>query len=166
MPGINSEDGNLYKATKVQADFRMQSAVLYGISEPLTTVRQQLQFSCSTGNCTWDSYDSLAVCSTCTDISHQLQRKASNEQSSQAATLSTSLEGGVIRSNVTRFELPNGAYLDNGDGNMTMLLGTMVFAASGSTNSSQTLTMQSNDLLMVDGNDQSGMVRECVCGMA
>ena len=43
----------------------MQAAALFGMSADDTQVTRQLSISCSTGNCEWGSYLSLAVCNAC-----------------------------------------------------------------------------------------------------
>ncbi|KAI0390199.1 hypothetical protein F5Y17DRAFT_80490 [Xylariaceae sp. FL0594] len=100
----------------VDADFSMQSAVLYGLNEPLDAVAQQAPFSCPTGNCTWAPYESLAVCSRCHDVRQGLQRLHT------LGTLYSSLTDPGISSvaidvgNTTVFRLPNGLAINNMDG--------------------------------------------------
>jgi hypothetical protein len=91
----------------------MQSAVLYGLSHPLNVTTQQLKFNCPSGNCTWPSYQSLAVCSRCTDLTSLLTRHADLGAQYWALAEDNSAVGA---SNGTSYRLPNGLFLDNPDG--------------------------------------------------
>lgn len=96
------------------ADFSMQSAILYGLNEPLNRVSQQLPVHCPTQNCTWPkSYESLAICSSCKDLSGQLKR---SEVNSQLASLLEVDNGAATASPGAKFALSNGLYLDGQDG--------------------------------------------------
>ncbi|KAF2141099.1 uncharacterized protein K452DRAFT_309532 [Aplosporella prunicola CBS 121167] len=53
----------------------MRSAIDSGLSSPLTEkYLKDPPFSCPSGNCTWDSYRSLGVCSECKNITNMVQR--------------------------------------------------------------------------------------------
>ncbi|KAF2148064.1 hypothetical protein K461DRAFT_298162 [Myriangium duriaei CBS 260.36] len=55
-------------------DFGIQAATYHGLqSNESLEVAQEITFSCSTGNCTWPVFASLAVCSECFDVSDQLR---------------------------------------------------------------------------------------------
>ena len=49
----------------------MKGAVYSGIYNPQPP-GSGLEYSCSSGNCTWDIYDTVGVCSTCPNVSSQL----------------------------------------------------------------------------------------------
>ena len=51
----------------------MKSAVIYGLSQPDSLISQQIQPSCPSGNCTWDTFMSLAVCSACKNLTNQIK---------------------------------------------------------------------------------------------
>ncbi|KAK1458039.1 hypothetical protein CMEL01_15386 [Colletotrichum melonis] len=55
-------------------DFGAMAAVLGGFSELSSTESTKPDFECSTGNCTWDPFASLAVCNTCKDISSAMEK--------------------------------------------------------------------------------------------
>lgn len=95
----------------IYPDFSMQSAVLYGLSQLLEKVTQQLAFSCPSQNCSWTtSYDSLAVCSRCEDITGLLeQAPICNELPSLLALGNT----GAYISHGTVFTLPNNLRIAN-----------------------------------------------------
>lgn len=56
------------------ADLKMQSAILEGLSQPDAWISQQTQHSCPSGNCTWDAFPSLAICSACNDVTNQVEK--------------------------------------------------------------------------------------------
>ncbi|KAK1825895.1 hypothetical protein QBC39DRAFT_270071 [Podospora conica] len=58
----------------VQPDPGMMAAVWLGLSPQATPKNLWPQFACSSGNCTWDAFPSLAVCSQCHDLTPQLVR--------------------------------------------------------------------------------------------
>ncbi|KAH8646740.1 hypothetical protein BX600DRAFT_518771 [Xylariales sp. PMI_506] len=136
--------GNTY----ADADFAMQSAVLYGLSQPLTDVVQQLSFTCPTSNCTWDSFDSLAVCSECHDLSANL------EPISGSGDLFELLEqdnGAAVRLNGTAFRLANGLIMDNFDGweyAAGRPRGGVMITSFGTANASETNALQDIDTLI------------------
>lgn len=102
----------------VDADLSIQSAIMYGLDQPIHNVVQQSTFNCSTGNCTWPPFESLAVCNSCTDLTHGLERIVSSNGNQSwylkkdNSTVAASLGSG------TAFRLPNGLYLDNTNGFM------------------------------------------------
>lgn len=56
------------------ADLKMESAILEGLSQPDVWISQQTQHSCPSGNCTWDIFTSLAICSACKDVTNQVEK--------------------------------------------------------------------------------------------
>ena len=56
------------------ADLEMQSAVSEGLIHSDSWISQQTQYSCPSGNCTWDTFTSLAICSSCHDITNRVQK--------------------------------------------------------------------------------------------
>lgn len=55
-------------------NLKMQSAILEGLSQPDAWISQQTQHSCPSGNCTWDTFTSLAICSACNDVTNQIEK--------------------------------------------------------------------------------------------
>lgn len=51
----------------------METAVNDGLSQPDSLISQQIQPSCPSGNCTWDQFMSLAVCSACNNLTNQIE---------------------------------------------------------------------------------------------
>ena len=56
------------------ADLGMQSAVSDGLSQPASRISQQTPHSCPSGNCTWDTFTSLAICSGCNDLTNRIEK--------------------------------------------------------------------------------------------
>lgn len=56
------------------ADLGMQSAVSDGLSQPASWISQQTPHSCPSGNCTWDTFTSLAICSGCNDLTNRIKK--------------------------------------------------------------------------------------------
>ena len=95
----------IYSDTSAKAHFTMTSAVLSGLTQPDTLVAQQTKYNCPSGNCTWDTFQSLAVCSACIDITDRLIRNIV-----PFVRLTTCFDTPV---NLTVFSLPNGLNLTN-----------------------------------------------------
>ncbi|KAI5357165.1 hypothetical protein Slin15195_G054060 [Septoria linicola] len=108
----SSLEGRIY-----QADFRIQAAVLEGLTQSSQALVQQLPVSCPSGNCTWEPRASLAVCSKCNDLATSIER--SLEVAEIPLFLLLGAGGtGIMRTNSTRMTLPNGLWisgLDNYD---------------------------------------------------
>lgn len=61
-------------AEPAAADLKMQSAVSEGLIQSDSWVTQQIRHSCPSGNCTWDTFTSLAICSDCHDITDRMEK--------------------------------------------------------------------------------------------
>lgn len=135
------------------ADFSIQSAILYGLEQPIHSVMQQVNFKCPTGNCTWPSFESLAVCNRCTNLEGNLQPISTH--GSQASFLdkdSTNYTRSVLSFlNGTAFRLPNGLYLDNANeleyGGHSWA-GSVWMTMLGTANASETIKAQEIDTLI------------------
>lgn len=79
----------------------------------MSNVTQQLSLSCPSGNCTWPTSETLSVCSVCHDLSDTLQQ--SKNETSPLQVLLDGSGGPVSISNLTRYELGNGLWIDNTD---------------------------------------------------
>ncbi|KAF9632994.1 hypothetical protein BFW01_g3857 [Lasiodiplodia theobromae] len=123
----------------------MQSAVLYGLTQTLNNTIQQLPFQCPTGNCTWPAYDSLAICSRCTDLTSSLSQ--ASDYGAQYVPLMEDNNAAAI-SNGTAYRLPNGLFIDNIDGwawGAEPMYGAMFMATFGTGNASKTNSMADLD---------------------
>ncbi|KAH7395883.1 hypothetical protein BKA64DRAFT_577223 [Cadophora sp. MPI-SDFR-AT-0126] len=82
-------------------DLGMQSAVNVGIFSPSTVATP---FSCSTGNCTFPEYRSIAYCGSCIDISSNVTITQSNTTGIWSDNSTTTTEGAL------NFTLPSGLF--------------------------------------------------------
>ena len=82
-------------------DLGMQSAVNVGIFSPSTI---HTPFTCSTGNCTFPEYRSIAYCGSCIDISSNVTISQSNETIIWSDNSTTTNEGPL------NFTLPSGIF--------------------------------------------------------
>lgn len=114
----------------------MKSAVFYGLSQPDSLISQQTQRSCSSGNCTWDTFTSLAVCSGCNDLTNKIENVNPDEYPLAAYLgLSNAL---TVEQAVTQYRLPNGL---SGDGSIQM-------TAYGTSNETESVSFTSHDTLI------------------
>ncbi|MCJ1438974.1 hypothetical protein MMC27_008364 [Xylographa pallens] len=142
----------------VNADFSFQSAVLYGLVEPIKSVVQQTLFTCPSGNCSWDKFKSLAVCSACKNVS-QILIKASGWRGVLFDYLEAD-NAAAIAGPMTEYSLPNGLYIDNLNGfqygyggqsntpENVVIPGVVLMTTFGTGNASLTNTFQDNNLLI------------------
>ena len=111
----------------------MTSAVLSGLTQSDTVLAQQTKHNCPSGNCTWDTFQSLAVCSACIDLTNQL-----NSSTFRIATCTSEHVEMVV------FRGPNGLRLINPVDDPS--LGWMVGFGTG--NGSQSISFGSKDTLI------------------
>lgn len=142
--GNFSGDGVDYGAT-IHAEFSMQSAILYGMDQPMENAIQQGSFNCPTGNCTWPPFESLAVCNRCTNVTARLESIVPSTE---------------IPNSVTSFRLPNGLYLNNANGweystantNVTggefPIDGGIMMTALGTPNAAETISAHDLDTII------------------
>ncbi|KAF6841144.1 hypothetical protein CPLU01_00705 [Colletotrichum plurivorum] len=68
-------------------DFGALAAIWEGFSDLSSTDIMRPNFNCSTGNCTWPPFASLAVCSSCNDISSLLTKSEGSAEIGDPAAL-------------------------------------------------------------------------------
>ncbi|ESZ92361.1 hypothetical protein SBOR_7271 [Sclerotinia borealis F-4128] len=138
--------------TFADADFAMQSAVLYGLTHSIEMTTQQLPHTCTSGNCTWNAFESLSVCNVCNDLSDRVvEYRDYNVLYSDLQT-----DNGIgIKEMGTAFRLPNGLFIDGFDGwNYTdkytslKLPGGVFMTTYGTGNASETVSLQDIDTLI------------------
>lgn len=115
-------------------DFSTQAAVLFGMSANSTQVTRQLSISCSSSDCEWEEYLSLAVCSarngtllrlpstlfyrppflSLLDVSSLLKTTQLVLQVPMAYDFPNQ-DTDATNVNLTAFVLPNNASINNGD---------------------------------------------------
>ena len=123
--------------TETDADFGMKSAVYYGLSQPISVISQQSQRSCPSGNCTWNAFMSLAVCSACNDLTDQIEKKDLGVRDPLIVNLDP-LNRATMEEQVTEYRLPNGL---KGDSSVLM-------TAYGTSNETQSVSFSSYDTLI------------------
>ncbi|KAK6600855.1 hypothetical protein H4I95_07837 [Botrytis cinerea] len=150
QPAVVSSDPPIPQAF-ADADFVMQSAVLYGLTQPTEMITQQLPHTCTSGNCTWDAFESLSVCSVCNDLSDNVVEY--RDYNYLYTYLQTSGIG--ILEMGTAFRLPNGLFIDGFDGwNYTTkyvslkIPGGIFMTTYGTGNTSETVSLQDIDTLI------------------
>ncbi|KAF7866825.1 hypothetical protein EAF04_005667 [Stromatinia cepivora] len=136
----------------VDADFTMQSAVLYGLTQPTEMTTQQLPHKCTSGNCTWDVFESLSVCNVCNDLSDKVVEY--RDYNVLYTDLQTDNGVGILEMG-TAFRLPNGLFIDGFDGwNYTdkyislKIPGGIFMTTYGTGNASETVSLQDIDTLI------------------
>lgn len=115
----------------------MKSAVFYGLSQPDSLISQQTQFFCPSGNCTWDTFTSLAVCSGCTDLTNQITKK-DLDMANPLTVMLDPTNSPLMTGPVTEYRLPNGL---RGDPSVLM-------TAYGTGNESESVSFNSHDTLI------------------
>jgi hypothetical protein len=143
--------GNKYEAISSTPDFSMQSAILFGLSNSQTSISQQTAAHCPGAHCEWEPYDSLAVCSQCTDISDKLVATTTNYTQDnlyqyQAEDFNSANPGlSAMIGEVTSFGFPNGLHMDNDSGAAGYNVSLVSYATS---NRTATVTFRDNGLLL------------------
>lgn len=105
------------------ADMGMQSAVLNGLSQSESWISQQIPHSCS-GDCAWDTFTSLAICSGCNDVANRIETIKGTDEYGK------SYEYHSLPNNISAFD------------DLTLMV------ARGTSNVSQTLSFTSLDALI------------------
>lgn len=111
---------NEYPVTLVAPDFRMRAGVYKGFQASSNEQQPDLAYTCSTGNCTWPTFVSLAVCSSCFDITSSIVRRSFNSDDfadiSDAWTEPNFWGYSKRKGSGTQYELPDsGLHINNFD---------------------------------------------------
>lgn len=93
------------------ADYSIQAGILNAFIQPYDVLVQQTSFACPTGNCTWNPFESLAICSTCNNLTSQLVKYS--EPSYLYNDLQKRIAISYLTKNATSLQLPNGLYVNN-----------------------------------------------------
>lgn len=139
------------------ADYTIQAGILNALIQPYNALIQQTAVTCPTGNCTWEPFESLAICSTCNNITDQMIKYA--EPGYQYNDLRKRILTSWVPENATTLQLPNGVYINNADGapyhkpedgsyNPSDKLQVVFMTTFGTGNESRTNTFKSSDTLL------------------
>jgi hypothetical protein len=108
--------------------------------------RPDIPLTCPTSNCTWPSYETLAICSSCTDVSDKI--------SSSYACLNTTIEWSAAwLGPLETSPYPNGTvcgYFLNATSSNPMLLSGYVLSPNGSTIAGEALVVRTIPLSSFD----------------
>ena len=113
----------------------MTSAFISGLAQSYTQVSQLTKYNCPSGHCTWDTFQSLTICSACTELTDRLSRKLIPYKT-------TCFDESV---NLTVYWLPNGVRLTNVWGDQRPVVWMTGF---GTSNGSQSISFGSKDTLI------------------
>ncbi|KAF2877054.1 hypothetical protein BDV95DRAFT_481603 [Massariosphaeria phaeospora] len=101
--------GNItFYGVTTRSDFGLTGSVYNGFQDAAALV----SFQCATGNCTWPTYSSAAVCSSCVDVGHHLKRVKGSGDAGSSFVGPTNIRAS---GDYTSFSLPY-ANLTNYDG--------------------------------------------------
>jgi hypothetical protein len=136
---------NLSNPLVAEADFALQSAVMFGATASSTSsISQQLGFKCPSGDCDFAPYLSLGVCSRCENITPRLEQNTRSD-GTQFFNLIRDQSLATRTPNSTEYRLPNGLFLNNQQGEDDTLV---YLTMSGTANSSRTVAMGDIDTLL------------------
>ncbi|RMJ17171.1 hypothetical protein CDV36_003159 [Fusarium kuroshium] len=132
----------------VQADLGMEIAIKLSYVNDDAGLGQQVAYSCSSADCEFEPFDSLAVCSRCDDITGHLKDRVVQRNESQIAEL-VQLDPYLNEKKHTEYYLPNGLYLSNpNDGQDLPEQDKVYMAMFGTGNPNRTVAMKKMDTLM------------------
>ena len=151
-PLMNGTNGSLntYEASTLPY---MQAAVLDGLSRSMSQLQAQTPYSCPTADCRWPVFNSLAVCSRCSNTTSQISRIPGNSIDLYRAFAAQYGGRGMLGNNATAFRLPTGQFIANMDGYMEDTTGSngappCLMSASGTGIASKTLSLQESNTLI------------------
>ncbi|TPX12323.1 uncharacterized protein E0L32_006970 [Thyridium curvatum] len=131
----------------------VQAAVLDGLSRPMSQLQAQTPYLCPTADCRWPAFNSLAVCSRCSNTTSEITRIPGN--SIDLYTAFAAQYGGrdMLGDNATAFRLPTGQFIANMDSYMEKSTGSngappFLMSASGTGVPSRTLSLQESKSLI------------------
>lgn len=106
--------GSMQQSQEMRADIdpAMEASILDGLFNELSMIGERVYMQCPTSNCRWNKFLTAGVCSQCNDLTSQLVRH------DNWAFLSHN--GSTAKENVAAYFLPNGAFLANLDGDITV----------------------------------------------
>lgn len=117
----------------------MQSAIYNGLTRQNSWVTRETKYSCPSGNCTWDIFQSLAVCSACVDRTDRLLRSSFlGSQPMQQELFRTSNRTNY---HLTEYWIPDVLRLNNEDG----VQSTTLMSANGTATRNESLYFGSKD---------------------
>ncbi|KAJ4178306.1 hypothetical protein NW767_014898, partial [Fusarium falciforme] len=96
------------------ADFEMQAAIAFGFSADAEAIQQQAPFSCQGSQCVFEDWESLSVCSMCSNMTDYLETNTLSN-GGLYNDLKFDKSFAQVKPNSTEYSLPNGLFLNNMD---------------------------------------------------
>ncbi|RSM03291.1 hypothetical protein CDV31_010567 [Fusarium ambrosium] len=151
LSGVDvSEDGRVdLRGPDVyaNADFEMQAAIAFGFSADAEAIQQQTPFSCQGAQCVFEDWESLSVCSRCSNITDQLERNTLSD-GGLYNVLQFDQSLAQIDPNSTEYSLPNGLFLNNIDDRYGPSRKMVYMTMSGTADPNKTVAMSDIDTLI------------------
>ncbi|RSL92261.1 hypothetical protein CEP52_013925 [Fusarium oligoseptatum] len=151
LSGVDvSEDGRVdLRGPDVyaNADFEMQAAIAFGFSADAEAIQQQTPFSCQGAQCIFESWESLSVCSMCSNITDYLEINTLSN-GGLYNDLKFDRSSARVEPNSTEYSLPNGLFLNNIDDDYGPSESMVYMTMSGTANSNKTVAMSDIDTLI------------------
>jgi hypothetical protein len=134
----------------VQLDNPGQAAVQFGLNANSShAVAQQLPVDCPSGNCTWPVFESLAVCSKCTNLDDKIQSATALDfPMSWFFPPQQKRVGGSDPENLTSYYLPNGLNLDNRKVSYYVSSSPAMLTSKATLKPSETMTFENSTTLL------------------
>ena len=95
-----------------EADFPLQAATMFGVSESPDRISQQVNFQCQTSECRYPTFKSLAICSRCANIDSHLEKNTAST-GDQFYSYARGNPAAMVEYNQTQYQLPNGLFINN-----------------------------------------------------
>ncbi|KAJ4320901.1 hypothetical protein N0V84_005605 [Fusarium piperis] len=114
------ENGRLIPSSEdmlssAEPDSGMEISIKLSYADVDPGIRHQVAYNCSTADCKFKPFNSLAVCSRCEDLSASLKKRVVQRKQLQIAELVKDQESPDKATECTEYYLPNGLYLSNMD---------------------------------------------------
>ncbi|KAL9617807.1 MAG: hypothetical protein Q9160_007412 [Pyrenula sp. 1 TL-2023] len=144
---MDSSDVNIGPAPHL--DFTTKAAISNSFNATYPGLLQNLKLDCNTGTCRWEKYQSLAICSSCTDISDALVSYPSFDV--DGANLFQDPKGVLGRVNLTTYHIPKTGLFINNPVNYTFSNGSterLTMTALANYNAGYSVTFQNSSTLL------------------
>ncbi|RSL53950.1 hypothetical protein CEP53_007584 [Fusarium sp. AF-6] len=129
------------------ADFEMQAAIAFGFSADAEAIQQQTPFFCPGAQCDFEDWESLSVCSMCSNITDYLETNTLSN-GGLYNDLKFDRSSARVEPNSTEYSLPNGLFLNNIDDDYGPSESMVYLTMSGTADSNKTVAMSDIDTLI------------------
>lgn len=124
----------------------MQSSILFGLSANASAIVQQVPRECSTGNCKWTEHLSLAICSSCVNLTNRIHTVRNH--SAPMTEYWPNENAGLSVVQMTNHILPNGQTIGNLDRWDDPEMGPLELTTKSTARPSETLAFKSKSTLL------------------